>query len=307
MSSVDGSVLVMLIAVAIVSRSLRACKWNLLLRAQGVRISIRQAHKLNWIGAFFAYWTPAGLGSDAYRFSALGSVGQRSAVASTLVIERYVGMLSVCVVWLLSLPLAVRHVWIVSEQQMLVLVAAALASLLALPLVLGRWWPGIVTHMVPSRLQRIQHGLSRLGLQLANFRQRPGVLLTFFLLSLIEVLSYVVINYLSARALGLNVTFLFLLCAMPPVYLLLRLPVSIQGWGVQEGAFGYVMSLAGLNPAAGVAISLLQRVVELACFVIPGAILASRSITQQSVSRVYVKARNPGVETQNKREIRILE
>jgi uncharacterized protein (TIRG00374 family) len=282
LSSIDMRLFASLVVVAVLSRTLRALKWNLLLRTQGVCISFWRAQKLNWIGAFFAYWTPAGLGSDAYRFGALGREGQRSAVASTLVIERYVGIASVCVVWLLSLPLALGLVWRVSGQQAILLAAVVVVCLLSLPLVLGMGWPELAMRIVPLRLTRIRGGLRGLGTRLASFRQRPGVLTVFFALSLVEVLSYILINFLAARALRLDASFLFFLSAMPPVYLLLRLPVSIQGWGVQEGAFGYVLALAGCNPAAGVAVSLLQRVVELVCFVVPGALLASNSLTRQT-------------------------
>ena len=284
LSSVDIGLFAVLITVALGSRTLRTLKWNLLLRTQGVCISFWRAQKLNWIGAFFAYWTPAGLGSDAYRFGALGRDGHKSAVASTLVIERYLGIVSVCAIWLLSLPFAVHYVWFVSGEQALWLGGLVLISLMALPFALGVWWPEMITSFVPSRFRRGREALCRLGAQLANLRRRPSVLLVFFLLSLVEVLSYILINYLAARSLRLDVSFLFLLGAMPPVYLLLRLPVSIQGWGLQEGAFGYVISLAGFNPAAGVAVSLLQRIVELACFVVPGAVLASTSLTRDRSS-----------------------
>jgi uncharacterized protein (TIRG00374 family) len=282
LSSVDMRLFAALVTLAVLSRSLRAFKWNLLLRTQGVSISFWCAQQLNWIGAFFAYWTPAGLGSDLYRFGALGRDGQKSAVAATLVIERYLGIMSVGVVWLLSLPIALQHVWVISERQALALAAVVLITVLSLPLVLGTWWPRCISGLVPARLTRVRQGLFRLSEQLSSFRRRPGVLMIFLVLSLLEVLSYILINYLAARALSLDVSLVFLLSAMPPVYLLLRLPVSIQGWGIQEGAFGYVLALAGFAPAAGVAISLLQRIVELVCFVVPGAVLASSAFVARA-------------------------
>jgi len=270
--TVDIVTALSLAAVAIGSRVLRSIKWNLLLRSQGIRISVWYAIRLNWAGSFLAFWTPAGLGSDAYRVMALRAQRRTPAVISTLVIERYFGLLSVGLFWVLTMPLTFRYLWTASREITMLLSIVCGVCVLALLLL-----------MVRAPYRRKARGwrrhLTQLVDELACYRKKRALLFVFFLLTIVELLSYIWINYLAAHALGIDVSFGFLVCAMPTVYLLLRLPISIHGLGFQEGALAYVLSVGGFDPAVGVAISLLQRLIEVVCFILPGALLAPWNAT----------------------------
>ena len=89
----------------------------------------------------------------------------------------------------------------------------------------------------------------------------------------VEVMSYVCIPYIALRALGTPVPFAYLTCAMPLVYLVLKIPLSIQDLGIQEGALVAALGPAGVAPALAIAVSLLQRAAQWASGILPGAIL----------------------------------
>lgn len=284
--TVDVVTVAVLAAVAIGSRVLRSVKWNLLLRSQEIRISTWHAIRLNWAGSFLAFWTPAGLGSDAYRVMALRSQRRTPAVISTLVIERYFGLLSVGLVWVLTMPLTFGYLWQASRQITLLLsIVCGVCVLVLFVFIVG----------FPYRLKarHWRRPLTRLVHELGCYRDKRMLLFVFFLLTIVELLSYIWINCLAAHAIGVDVSFGFLVCAMPTVYLLLRLPVSIQGLGFQEGALAYVLSVGGFDPAAGVAISLLQRLIELVCFIFPGALVApwNAALSPDGKTRVIGESR----------------
>ncbi len=132
--------------------------------------------------------------------------------------------------------------------------------------VIGRWIPGLQASVVGERLRGFVATLRQ-------YRQFPGTLLVFALATLLEVLSYFVINYLAARALGLPVSLVFFLFSMPLVHLLLRIPISIQGIGVQEGCFVYVLMQHGFTVTEGLSVSVVQRALEWLVAIVPGGLL----------------------------------
>ncbi len=274
--ALDPKMVLALIAIAMVSRVLRAFKWNLLLRARDIRISYGQAIRLSLVSHFVGAWTPGNLGGDAYRVVALRKFGKTNVVLATVLIERYAGLLTVCLFVLLTLPITIPYLLARSPLLVGVIVGMIAIVALALPLLFSPK----VARQISLRLPAISK--SDLGRKLRDFyrtllqyREHPLTLAAFALLTISEVLSYFVMNYLSARALGMDVSLLFFLCAMPVVHLLLRIPISVQGLGVQEGCFVFALALHGIAApeTKGVAVSLVQRAVEWLMAIAPGGLL----------------------------------
>lgn len=259
--------------VAVASRLLRVVTWQWLLQIKGVSISFRQALSISWIGHVFAFWTPAGIGSDLFRFSQLTDRRLHEAVLATLLLQRVAGLVTVCLLVLATLPFSLPYAMQESPQLSVVLIVVSGLIVLYLPLLFSRRVAKLAHRMLPIPEGRIAGHLTELGRQWLAFRAHGAVLPIVFLATLAETLSYVVINLLAAHTLGLAPSFGFLLCAMPLVYLVLRIPISLQAWGIQDGAMGMVMAVHGFDPAAGVAMSLVQRGVEIVCFLLPGVLL----------------------------------
>ena len=59
---------------------------------------------------------------------------------------------------------------------------------------------------------------------------------------------------------------------MPVVYVLVRLPITPQAIGIQEGAFVVILANAGLPAELGLTVSLVQRIIEWATSILPGAL-----------------------------------
>jgi hypothetical protein len=70
-------------------------------------------------------------------------------------------------------------------------------------------------------------------------------------------LNIVVINKVYTMSLGMEVSFGTLLVIIPLIYLTELLPISINGLGVRESAFGFFFVLIGHTVEEGLAVSLL--------------------------------------------------
>jgi uncharacterized protein (TIRG00374 family) len=96
-----------------------------------------------------------------------------------------------------------------------------------------------------------------------TYQQNKRVLGTFFGLTFIEQLSRIFFTWVLARGLAVEVDLLFVAGVVPLALIVSRIPISISGWGIFDGAFLLLMSLAGVAPAESVAIVMVTRIVQI--------------------------------------------
>ncbi len=277
-------------SVAAASRVLRATKWNRLLRAGGVSIPYMEAFRISTIGLFFGAWTPAQLGNDVYRTAALRKAGPpqngarsttSAVVIASMIVERCANWLSIAIIALCGLPWTIPWLWRKSPVLAITFGATTL-GIVAIAIAAGYMLGHVIStakanglrdqsNVVEKLAARVQQLVMMCVEALSRFRSAPRIVILFQLFTMVEVLGHVAINALVIQSFSEYVSFGYLCLAMPAVYLLVRLPIAVQGIGVQEGAFGFVLANAGLPVELGLAVSLVQRVIEWLTSILPGA------------------------------------
>jgi uncharacterized protein (TIRG00374 family) len=92
------------------------------------------------------------------------------------------------------------------------------------------------------------------------YKENKGILAGFFALTLVERGIDILLTWIVARGLGIEVSLVFVAGALPLALLVSRIPISINGWGVFDGMFLLLMSLGGISPAESIAIALVARI-----------------------------------------------
>jgi uncharacterized protein (TIRG00374 family) len=274
LASLDPLLFAVVCVLSLLDRALMASKWNLLLRARDIALSMRQAISLYFVGHLIGAFTPGAIGTDAYRVTALAPLRKTPIVVSTILLERLIGLAVIGLFALAALPVSARYLGASSTSIVLVIVAGATLAITTLvaslcPRLLAGVTPWVSRGPVRAVAEKL-HGFSH---AYTENRRHPGTLLAFTMLTALEVVLLVFINFAAARALGVPVSFGYLLAVMPLVHILVRLPISFQAIGVQEGLFAYFLVAAGFSAADGVSVALLLRVAELLSAFVPGAIL----------------------------------
>src|SRR5215510_8716080 len=120
-----------LFTLAMLLQAWRAC---VLLRAQGFEMSLWASFKLSTIGLLFSAVLPGATGGDGVRiyYAASGNAGRRTEVATVLLLDRAVGMLSLL---LLPLPFLVFAPELIRQKVIVGLVSAA--AIMAAVILLG--------------------------------------------------------------------------------------------------------------------------------------------------------------------------
>lgn len=266
-TSVSPIFMILLCIMAVMRRLLMSFKWNLLLRSRGIQLSLWQAIRLYYLGYLIGTFTPGGIGADAYRVAALSRFQKNKVIASTILLERFIGLAVILVIALVALPISVQYmgastksfVWIIILGAVIIVVSVLISLRPVIVKGIARKIPYLanVSHVSFIRkLYDFYHAY-------AENRHHLGVLLAFTSLTVLEVVVLISVTYFAAISLGINISFFYLLCVMPLVYILLRIPISFQGIGIQEGLFVYFFMIAGYSKADGLSISILLRFVEL--------------------------------------------
>jgi uncharacterized membrane protein YbhN (UPF0104 family) len=281
MRSLEGRLLLIrpetaavLCITAVFDRVLMSYKWNLLLRSRGVLISHWQAVRLFYIGNLLGVFTPGAIGADAYRITALSRFGKNKIIMSTVAFEKIVGISVISVFALATLPFSIRYLGSSSQIIMWVI-------LISVTVIIGMVFISFRPAIVEGIAKKIPY-LSRINFigkmrdfynAYAEYRHYPKTVIVFSSLSFLELIVVIFINYLAARTFGINISLLYFLCVMPLLHILIRLPISFQGIGIQEGLFAYFLIAAGFSAADGLSISILLRIAEALSVFLPACIM----------------------------------
>jgi uncharacterized protein (TIRG00374 family) len=254
-----AALLFYLLAIAI-----NAAKWHVLLRAQGIRIPFGELLGIQFVGFFFNNFLPANVGGDLMRGYTLARYTDRLADAAvSVVVDRIMGLLA----YMSTAALAAFVVVGVTGRRDLEAVEWVAALSLAvvvvgLAVLLSRRLRGLLTQLFGwrflARLAPLWQGISD---ALNAYRFRYAALALAFGIGLVGILCTTVVNWCLSQALGGLMSLPAILIFNPLIALVLMLPISIGGLGLNQAAYPFFYGLAGVPADHAVAVSVLMQAV----------------------------------------------
>jgi uncharacterized protein (TIRG00374 family) len=223
-------------------------KWQLILRSDGVLMLLPYLVKVYMIGNFLSLFLPTSFGGDVYRVLAIRGINRDLAKStSSVLFDRMSGvfaLISICMIAYLALPNQPH------DPLILLVYALGVAGFLIVSS------NAAVRVMDAAKISLIRK-LGKVLASFRNYRRDPRSLAIIVLLAFLFQLNIVVINKVYTMSLGIEVSFGTLLVIIPLIYLTELLPISINGLGVRESAFGFFFVLIGHTVEEGLAVSLL--------------------------------------------------
>ena len=240
----------------VLSNCLGAVQWYLLLRAQDLPVSFRQALVFYFVGVFFNNVLLGNIGGDAMRILDIRRLTGRATggVAATFM-DRFIGLFSTCSLALAAYPLiaAGERAWLVS---VLLPVLLGLIVLLAMGLSqrIGGFIENLIVRFLPAKIGEI---VSKLRQSIVVYRHRIALLFAVWTISLGVQFSRILVYWMAGLALGMDPGLLYFVCFQPVAAVLAALPISIGGLGVREGTLVGLFSSVGIGQELATAMSLL--------------------------------------------------
>lgn len=256
------------IAALTLDRVLMSYKWGLLLAIRGYQVSLAQRLMVYCSAMMWGLALPSTVGADGVRVMLARRFGVRADdCLATILVERGVGFVSALITAIAGLVI-LRSAAPDDGGYDIALAAGVLALTAASGVLVFsfsenafesalRLLPRRATHSKAAQLLRRLHDAYR---SLAFDRRRIAA---FAILTFAEQMLMIACYGLTAVALGVEFSALFLLAAVPLAILVSRLPVSLDGVGVYESIFMAVMTLGGMRPADSLAVSLAARAFQI--------------------------------------------
>ncbi len=241
--------------VYLVTQGFSAVRWTALARPLGIKTPFKAMLRYYLIGMFFNLFAPGTVGGDVSRVYYLvrdeemraqgHSVTTVHATMSVLM-DRAIGM--VVLVWLGAAGLLLFPHYAVPHT------ARVATFLLSVGLLLGALITPLLRRLLP---EDGHHLLVKLRLMFRSYRTHWRALLEAALLSLVVHLIQAWMHVLMGRALDLNVPYSFAIIVYPLVGTFAAIPISLNGLGLREGGYIFLLAVIGIGNEKGIAFGLL--------------------------------------------------
>jgi len=237
-----------------------AQQWAWILRAGGVKTSVREIRRLYFIGLFFNNFLPANIGGDAYKIIDLGRLEKNSMlILSATIMDRLIGLSALTAIAVLVLAgCSIFEVPLPSTALLMIPVVVALFVVLAILLSrrLGTQLSKLVRRL---GMVRLADQVQRLTDEFGCYRTQVHFLNRIFLFSVGVQMLRMATHLLVAFGLGfaLNLTQMAqLLVLVPMLAVSLTLPVTINGIGLRESISAELLVFCGLAGSQAIAMEL---------------------------------------------------
>lgn len=244
-------------------KALMAYKWGCLLRAVGIHIRFLVLFRTYLVACLSAVCLPSTIGGDIFRAYSLSRFkGNTKIIFASIIVERVIGIVVLLVVVLVSLGLAfflMKDSWVQFSgiRWFLILVTVFTISMVVC---MSKAFREFVAKLAARfREESIVHKGGQLYMLCCEYLKRWRVVVIVSAWTLLEQLMPIFWNFLIVRAIDINVSLLQLFAVIPVIVLGSRLPISVNGFGIQEGLYVGLLGLVGVSTAQALLLSTLLR------------------------------------------------
>jgi len=251
--------------------ALGIARWSLLLRAQGIRLPVREVTALSFLGNFFNSVVPGLVGGDLVKAVYVARASDRpTAAVVTVFLDRVAGLAGTVVLAVLALAPRFGDA---RFHGLILLCYGVLAGMaLAVGLVLSRRLRA--RFRVEERVARLPLGevLTEADRAVSLYRHRGGVLLGALGISVLIHVLWCAVNALLGGMLGIELSLAEYFAVIPAALVVSAVPLLPGGWGVGEAAYAFFLGAMGVPAAQAVALSVVGRTIQL-LWSLPGGIV----------------------------------
>jgi hypothetical protein len=262
--------LLVALAMMMLGVIIRAWRWQILLDAIAVHVSLTELTNIYFIGFLFNNLLPSGLGGDAMRMVELSRHSERVTDAVTsVVVDRFLGLSALQAIALMAL---LANWGAVPSAVAYFTVAIFLGGLVTGYLLINRALYVVLRTRVG--LFRRLTDIKVIGNLAESFQRYPlSALGRAYLVAFLFNISLIAMNVFIGLGLGAKANLAHYAIFVPITSLVLLLPISFAGLGVREETYRRLFSQVGVPQEIGVAMSLLVYVFGNICTGLIGGVI----------------------------------
>ena len=243
------SFLLIAFLLMVISRLMVSARWHFLLRSAGVEISFWETIRITFAGLFASNFLPTTIGGDVVRLAGAIQLKFDAAICTaSLATDRLVGMAGMAVVLPLGLP-AFFHAG--GFQNILSMQTGGFSSISALAL---------FPEKIKVWLKKLMRLMKQLLHALTIWLKQPRSLLVALIFTWIHMLCLFLFLTLLFNGMHESISLALTAGLYSLVYFVTLLPISINGYGLQEISMTFVFtSVAHVSMSSALTAALLFR------------------------------------------------
>ncbi len=264
------------LALMLVARLIVAVRWQVLLAARGVRMTVLRSLQLGFIGSFFNTFLPTSVGGDAVR--ALHVARSEAGLADSfvsVVLERAVGMVALVLLTTVGCIVAydrVRGTGALTGVVILWILIVGSALVFYTWGVWSNWLNGFGAGR--PRLAALLGRFDSLHESILGFRRGNRELAIGFVLSVLFHALTIIIALILAKSLGIDIPFIYFVVFQPLRQALMMIPITIFGTGVREASSVLFYTQVGMTHPEALAFGLVSGIAMLIMNAVGGIVYA---------------------------------
>ena len=246
------------------SMPLIAWRWQILLKAKGMRISLMRLTRYYIVGFFFNNFMPSSIGGDITRILNVSDHGYSlSDSFSCVFVERLIGFLAMALLAIGSLGFLLSHF----QGAPLVIIITITLSFAFIILAWCCFHPAafqrISVFLKRLRWKKLGDKLHTVYSAIHAYRACPRALLQTFAISLLYQFVMGVFVFWVARATGLTAPFWMLFALMQVSSMAGILPITLESAGIREGIFLVILVNLGYTDSMVLAAIIMVRIISI--------------------------------------------
>lgn len=240
---------------------IRSLKWQLLLKAQGADISLLTVNNLNYMSLFFNNFFLGTIGGDAFRvYRVLGYSNNLGGAASSVILERATGFFAaILIILLFGLGFLFMYQTLVSLRLLIALFIVILITVVVVFLIL-KLHANLANLLILDPFPRIKKIFEESLTTIRGYKDNYWAVVFALALSFVFHVGKSFTVYFFTLAANADVSIIPLLFISPLVSLLVMIPISINGIGIQEGSYVFYLEQLGVAGPVALIVAILSRV-----------------------------------------------
>jgi hypothetical protein len=259
------------LAITFISRAAVTGRWHVLLHSAGMQIALTDTIRLTFAGLFASNFLPTTVGGDVIRLAGAIQLKLDTAITTaSLVADRLVGMAGMAMALPFGIPSFLAGKFTPAPDAV---------WLVPLAFTTQGGAKGFAARLTQKALRLIQDVLATL----TSWLRQPRALLAALALSWVRMLCDFSVIWLLLDGMRQTMPMWQIAGLWSVVYFITLIPVSINGYGLQEVSMAFLYTnVGGVSESAGLTVALLVRTLTILAS-LPGAVFVPGILAGQKI------------------------
>jgi uncharacterized protein (TIRG00374 family) len=249
-------------------------RWKVIINGMGVHKSFLDLFYINLVSTFFGMFLPSSVGGDVSKMIMVAeNTLNREAAASSVLIDRMIGMIITTVIGIVSL------FFLSSLRDNRIIMGSLVVTLLIISsfifLILNRRaFEKMISFIPISIRKRFGGSISKIDQSIARLQGDPKILILASIISMLRQIAICVSFFCAGKSFGINAEMAVYFVVIPIVMAVIVLPISINGLGLQDNTMIFLLGMAGIGSVEALFLSIFMHITRNITGIIGGILFA---------------------------------